>query len=270
MAALARLAGDLPFVQKAFFRNIVAFFVSLSILVKLKIRNNEKINVPKGAFKYLFTRALAGTLGVFGNFYAIDRIPIADAAILNKMSPFFAIVFSLFLLGEKIAPVPFAAVIAAFCGSIFIVKPSVHILDSLPAIAGFLGGAGAGLAYTCVRKLGYMKTTGALVIVFFSTFSCVFALPFIIFNLEPMTLTQVLILIGAGVAATGGQFGITYAYYNAPARDISIYDYTQIIFSSALGFFMFGQIPDVYSIIGYVIIISMAVLVFVYNKRKAL
>ena len=82
-----------------------------------------------------------------------------------------------------------------------------------------------------------------------------------------MTWQQWLILTGAGIAATGGQFGITYAYYYAPARDISIYDYTQILFSALLGYLAFRQIPDAYSLIGYAVIILMAVIVFLYNKK---
>ena len=70
------------------------------------------------------------------------------------------------------------------------------------------------------------------------------------------------------LAAAGGQFGITAAYYHAPAKEISIYDYSQIIFSTILGFFLFGQVPDRYSVLGYVIICAMALWMFVYNKNR--
>ena len=60
---------------------------------------------------------------------------------------------------------------------------------------------------------------------------------------------------------------MTFGYYHAPARDISIFDYSQIIFSAALGYFLFRQIPDLLSWIGYAIIISMAAIVFLYNKK---
>ena len=79
---------------------------------------------------------------------------------------------------------------------------------------------------------------------------------------------QLLMLLGAGLAATGGQFSITAAYFNAPAREISVYDYSQIIFATMLGFVFLGELPDIYSIIGYLIIISMAVLMFLYNNQK--
>lgn len=264
MAALAHLAGDLPFVEKAFFRNVVAVFVTLFILIK----NRTDVRVPKGALKFLVLRGLCGSAGIFGNFYALDRIPIADAAILNKMSPFFAVIFSLFLIGEKIALLPLLATIGAFCGALFVIKPGASALHSLPALAGFLGGMGAGFAYACVRKLGSMKVKGALVIAFFSCFSCALCLPFMAMNFKAPQAWQLLCLLGAGVAGCLGQFGITYAYFFAPARDISIFDYSQIIFSSLLGLLMFNQIPDALSWIGYAVIILMAAIVFVYNRRQ--
>ena len=82
-----------------------------------------------------------------------------------------------------------------------------------------------------------------------------------------MTMLQVLTLLGAGLAAAGGQFSITAAYYHAPAKEISIYDYSQIICSAVLGFVLFQQIPDRYSVLGYVIICAMALWMFFYNRR---
>ena len=73
----------------------------------------------------------------------------------------------------------------------------------------------------------------------------------------------------AGLSAAGGQFTITSAYCYAPAKDVSVYDYSQIIFAAALGFMVFGQIPDLLSWIGYFIIVAMAVLMFVYNKNAS-
>ena len=75
-------------------------------------------------------------------------------------------------------------------------------------------------------------------------------------------------LLLAGLAAAGGQFAITAAYSYAPAREISVYDYSQIIFSAALGFIAFGQIPDYLSFAGYIVICGMAVVMFFYNKGE--
>jgi drug/metabolite transporter (DMT)-like permease len=269
MGMFVHLAGSIPFIQKTFFRNIVALSISFAILIKECRQNKSMFTIPSGSLKYLFLRAAAGSVGIFGNFYAIDRINIADAAILNKMSPFFAVVFSFFLLGEKIATVPLLAICGALGGAMLVVKPSFDFSATLPSLAGFIGGVGAGFAYACVRKMSKMKVNGTIIVVFFSAFSCLLSVPFMILHFSPMTVKQLFILIGSGAAAAGGQLCITTAYYAAPASKISIYDYSQILFSSLMGYFAFGQLPDVLSFCGYVLIIGMAVIVFFYNKKNS-
>ena len=141
MAVFVRLSGDIFFVQKAFFRNIVAFVIALAgILIDIKKHGYQVAVVPKGAFIYLLLRAITGSIGIFGNFYAVDRLVLSDAAILNKMAPIFAIVFSFVLIREKIKPVPLAAIIIAFLGSMLIVKPSFNFSQMIPTLAGFAGG----------------------------------------------------------------------------------------------------------------------------------
>lgn len=270
MAVFVRLSGDINFIQKAFFRNAVAFIISLlGVVGDVKKNGKAAAIIPKGALIYLFLRAITGSVGIFGNFYAVDRLVLSDAAILNKMAPFFAIFFSFILMKEKMKLVPLIALIVAFLGSILIIKPSLDFTQMIPTLAGFAGGVGAGFAYACVRKLSSLKCNGKIIILFFSVFSMLLSLPYMIFNFNPMTWQQVLLLCGAGACAAGGQFTITAAYYHAPASKISIYDYSQIVFSTLLGLVFFGQLPDYLSVIGYIIIILMALLNFFYNKRTS-
>lgn len=264
MNLFVRLSGDLPSIEKSFFRNFVAVFFALAIMVK----NKNKFYWQKGNLKYLLLRAGIGTLGILCNFYAIDNIALADASMLNKMSPFFVILFSFIILKEKLTFVQGSAVIIAFIGSLFIIKPTFQNIDLIPSIVGLIGGICAGFAYTMVRVLGKRGENGAFIVFFFSAFSCITTLPFLILNFVPMEWWQLLCLLGAGLSATGGQFAITSAYYYAPAREISVYDYSQIIFSTLLGLVFFGEMPDMYSFIGYFIICSMAVYTFIYNNRK--
>ncbi len=263
MFAFVRMAGDLPTVQKTFFRNFVALFFAIGVLKKdhIKFRIEGKKNNA-----VIFIRAFAGTLGMLGNFYAIDHLVLSDASMLNKMSPFFVIIFSFIFLKERLTLFQILTVLFAFIGSLFIIKPSFQNVDFFPALVGFLGGMGAGLAYTCVRYLGQHGVNGAIIVAYFSGFSCLFTLPFLIFDFHTMSVTQILCLLGAGAAAAGGQFSITAAYTHAPAREISVYDYSQLIFTTILGYFFFGDIPDSWSFVGYAVIIAMAVLVFLYNN----
>jgi drug/metabolite transporter (DMT)-like permease len=230
------------------------------------LKAKQPIRIGKGNLKYLLIRAGAGTAGMLLNFYAIDHLAISDASILNKLSPFFAIIFSVFVLKEVANRYEWLAVAVAFLGAAFVVKPSFH-LDVIPALAGLLGGCGAGLAYTYVRKLGQRGENGMMIVLFFSAFSTLCTLPYLIFRFTPMTLQQWIFLWLTGAAAAGGQVFITKAYAYAPAKEISVYDFSNVIFSAIWGFLFLGQIPDWLSIIGYVIIIGTAVVKWYVGVR---
>lgn len=265
MSLFVRLSGDIPSIQKSLFRNLVALIFAAVILRKEKI----PFHAGKGNTKYLVLRAVFGTLGIFCNFYAIDHLALSDANMLNKLSPFFAIIFSYFLLKERAAFYQVICVIIAFIGTLFILRPGFDNIVTFPALIGLLGGLGAGAAYTMVRKLSERGVKGPFIVFFFSAFSCCAALPFCILNYTPMEPWQLGYLLLAGLAASGGQFSITAAYAHAPAKEISVYDYSQIIFSSLWGILFLGEFPDWISIVGYLIIFGASLTMFLKNKRTA-
>ena len=120
MSMFIKLAGDLPSFEKAFFRNFVALiFITILMLRSRTSFRPERRNLPA-----LFGRCFFGTLGLLCNFYAIGKLNLPDANMLNKLSPFFAILFSIFLLREKPNLVQVLGVLVAFGGSVCIIKPS--------------------------------------------------------------------------------------------------------------------------------------------------
>ena len=264
MTAFVRLAGDLPFTQKSLFRNLVAVAVAVIVLRREKCGFKwEKGNLP-----LLILRSTCGTLGIFCNYYAIDHLVLGDANILNKMSPFFAILFSLVLLKERANVWQYLSVLAAFGGAMLIIKPGFEGAPFVPSLAGFISGAAAGLAYTFVRKLGARGENSLRIVFYFSLFSTLLTLPFFLVSPVQLTGHQLLMLLLCGCSACVGQFGITQAYLLAPAKEISVYDYSQILFAAGLGYLFFRQIPDGWSMVGYILICGAGVGMFLYNKRR--
>lgn len=262
MSLFIRLSGDVPVMQKCFFRNVVAMLIAMAALIK----SGKPFRIGQGNLKYLLARAIGGTLGLMCNFYAIDHIPISDASILNKLSPFFAVIFSAFVLKEVAGCFEWLAIFVAFSGSLLVVKPSFSI-DTIPALIGMLGGCGAGFAYTFVRKLGQRGENSMIIVLFFSVFSTLVTLPYFIFNYTYMSVTQWIFMILTGAAAAGGQIFITKAYSYAPAREISVYDFSNVLFSAIWGLLFLNQIPDWMSICGYIIIIGISVIKWEYSRR---
>lgn len=260
MSFFIRKAGDLPTMQKGFFRNVVAMFVATVML----LRTEDKFKIKKGSIPSLLMRAICGTIGLICNYYAIDHMNISDANILNKLAPFFAIIMSALILNEYANRFEWSMVIVAFIGALFVVKPTLD-MKCIPAVVAAIGGLGAGTAYTFVRKLGKQGERGPVIVMFFSTFSCIITLPFVIFDYHPMTLMQLIYLLIAGSCAAAGQFTVTQAYTKAPAKDISVFDYSQVLFAAILGFLFLNQIPDIYSIIGYIIIIGAAIIKWIHR-----
>ncbi len=263
MNLFVKLSGDLPSIQKSFFRNIIALLLAVVLLIK----DRKNLHFPKEGIGLLLLRSTFGTLGVLCNFYAVDHLVLSDASMLNKLSPTFTILFSWLLLKEKLRPAQGAAVLIAFLGSLLIIKPTLDFSNFTGSAAGFASGVFAGAAYCMVRALGQKGVHKTIIVAFFSGFSCLVTLPFLFFNFHSMTMQQVLMLIGAGAAAAGGQFTITAAYCQAPAKEISIYNYSQIIFATILGLLFFQEFPDGWSFLGYAVIIFTALWMFWYNNH---
>lgn len=264
MNTFVRLSGDIPSIQKSFFRNFVAMIFAFILLIK----NKDTLKWKEGNLKYLLLRASFGTIGVLCNFYAVDHLVLSDASMLNKMSPFFAIVFSYLILKEKASLVQWSSVVIAFLGSLLIIKPTLSNMDLIPSLIGLVGGLGAGIAYTIVRVLGQRGENKGYIVFFFSTFSCIVTLPYMIFNFTPMSISQIIYLLLSGTCACIAQFSITTAYCYAPAKEVSIYDYSQIIFSAIIGYILFNQVPDILSVVGYIMICCVALVMFIYNNTQ--
>lgn len=263
MSTFVRLAGDLPTFQKAFFRNIVAL-ISVSIYLIIK---KESFLPKKEAILPIMGRAFFGLVGLVLNFIAIDNLNIADAAILNKMSPFFAVIFTAIFLKEKIGKIDVLFLVLAFIGALFVVKPSFNF-SSIYAYLGLISGLSVGIAYTFLRVCGRRGEKGTKIVFWFSAFSSVVLLPLFIISYEKMTAMQFTYMCLAGVSAAMAQFFVTAAYTRAKAKEVSVFDYTQVIFTAVLGFLVLNQIPDVYSFIGYAIIVSVSVIKWIVDSKS--
>lgn len=243
MAASVKLSGDLPTMEKVFFRNLVGFMTSGYLIYKSKESfkgNNTKL---------LLYRSIFGLIGIFFYFYAIDRLPLANAVVLNQMNPFFVLIFSFLFLGEIILKLQVAAIFIALTGVLFIVRPGFDY-TVLPAVIGLLSAVFAAAAYTTVRHLR-LTDSPQTIIFYFTGITTLTAIPFMIFGeFVVPNFFQFLALISVGVFATLAQFFMTHAYRYGEAGDLSIYSYGNTVFSIFIGIILWKELPDLLSFIG--------------------
>ena len=264
MGAMVKLAGDIPLFEKVFYRNLLSLGMAY-IMIKNK---NVSFFGKKENQKYLLSRSLLGLLGVILSFYAINYLVLSDASMLNKISPFFVTLFAVFFLKEKLTKIQIPVLIIVFSGALLIIKPQFNF-SVVPSLAGFLSAMCAGATYTIIRFLRDREKASTIVF-YFSFVSVVVMFPLMMLNYQKPTMIQLLYLIGIGIFAGIAQFALTNAYRYAPASEVSIYDYTSIIFSGLIGFIVWSEVPDFLSIMGSVLIIGAAIFAFIYNGKRSL
>ena len=262
MSVTVKYVTGIPLFEKVFFRNLISLGVAFFMLKKSSApmfgrRENQLALLARSSF---------GLAGVVLNFYAISKLTLADSSMLGKLSPIFVTIMACIFLKEKIDNKQILSIIVTFLGALLVIKPEFS-LEMLPSLAGILSAASAGIAYTLLRYLKD-KESPDTIIFYFSLISVVFTAPFALAEYVQPTFTQLGLLLATGVFASVGQFGITYAYKYAKATEVSIYNYSAIVFGIILGFIFFGEIPDTLSLLGGAIIIAVAFYIFKHNQKK--
>ena len=249
-----RLAGNVPTMEKTLYRNLVSTFVIAGIL----LRSGTSLRLPRESRADMFCRCLFGYSGMVLYLWSIDHMGLADANMLNKTSPFFSVLLSIWILGERPSFRDILCIITAVFGAALVVKPG-RGMASFPALIGLCGGFVAGAAYSYVRKVGIHGVPAPITVLCFNVFSCLVSLPFVLTSDVHARGIQILYLMIVGILAAGVQLSLTKAYSYAPAKEISVFDYSQIIFAALFGFLFWRELPDLLSVAGYVIIIGCAI-----------
>ncbi len=256
-------ASELPLFEQVFVRNSIVVLMMLYSLYKYK--NLDKLKVVKDARLALLVRSFCGFMGIVLFFNAMRSINLADAAALQKCSPFFVMLFSFIILKEKLTKAKVIAITTAFVGVLLIVKPQFNSAV-FPALLALCSAVFSGMAYTMISFMKN-KVHSHVIIFYFGLFSCIICLPLVLFNEIVVTPKLALTMLAIGILGGLGQTFLTSAYKLAVAGEVSIYNYSNIIFSASVGYFIFGEVLDWYSILGIVLIISSGIGVYVFNKE---
>lgn len=259
MAVAVKSTPNIPVVEKIFFRNILGL-----IPIIIRVRRSH-VSLKPNNTKLIILRSTFGLLGIFAYYTALNLLNLADAVILNKLSPFFVLIFSFIFLSESITKKHISALFLAITGAILVIKPSFNY-SILPALIAILSAIFAGAAYTTVRKLS--ETDKPLTIVFyFSLITTLATIPIMIITetfIIP-SITEAFLLTVIALSALIAQLFMTNAYAHAPAGELAIYSYANIIFSIIFGIIFWFEIPDTLSLLGAGLIITGG---YINYKRK--
>lgn len=232
-----------------FFRNIVGLFIFLPFIIKYGTAffKTEKL--------WMHTwRSVIGLMAMYGFFYAIAHLKLSNAMVFSYSSPIFIPLIAWLFLKEKITKTMLIAAMIGLFGVLFVAKPDSGLLNIL-SVVGLCSSFLAAMAFVTVRALTATEPPERIVFYFCFFGSIISAIP-MLFVWRPYTYTELSYLICAGVLANISQIFMSNAYKLAPAGQIGPINYVAIIFAGIWGYFFWHEIPDIYSIIGFILIIT--------------
>lgn len=274
-------ASGYPTGQIVFFRSAFALVpVMLWLGAMRQLSLAFKTGDPAGQVR----RGIIGSVGMFFGFTGLTLLPLPDATAISYAAPLISVVLAATVLGETVRLYRWSAVMVGFCGVIVMLWP--HLSFGAAAAAGPASAAGAQGALFCligaicaafamieVRRLTASDHT-AVIVVYFSllTTFCGFA-SFFAGLFEPAwawqmpSLREGVLLALVGILGGLGQITLTQSFRFAPASVVAPFDYTSMIWALAIGYFLFGDVPEPLILIGAAIVIGAGIFVILRERQ---
>ncbi|WP_151981260.1 DMT family transporter [Acinetobacter guerrae] len=248
MGVLIRLASQtVDNASIVFFRNMVGLFIFLPFIFR------QGISFFKTEKLWMHTwRSIVGLTAMYGFFYAIAHLKLSNAMVFTYSSPIFIPLIAWLFLKEKVTHSMLIAAFLGLIGVIFIAKPDQGIFNQLSVIglsAGFL----AAMAFVTVRALTSTEPPERIVFYFCLFGTLLSAIP-MFWVWRSYTFKELGLLISAGLLANISQLFMSNAYKLAPAGQIGPVNYIAIVFAGIWGYLFWQELPDTYSLIGFIFI----------------
>jgi drug/metabolite transporter (DMT)-like permease len=246
-----------------FFRNLVGLILFLPFIFK---QGTEFVKTEK---LWMHTwRSIVGLAAMYGFFYAIAHLKLSNAMVFTYSSPIFIPLIAWLFLKEKITTAMLCAAVLGFIGVFCVAKPDQGLLNWI-SIIGISSSLLASMAFVTVRALTQTEPPERIVFYFCLIGSLLSVIP-MFWVWRPYQLQELFFLIGAGILANVSQIFMSHAYRLAPAGQIAPVNYVAIIFAGLWGFLLWNEVPDLYSVIGFGIILSAILLCSPLTQRRKL
>ena len=276
MGGFAKVVSQvLPPVEVTFFRNIFGV-----VLVGLAIWK-DPLKQTGGKPLLLLFRGFMGFVALLAYFYIMAHIPLGEAVTYNKTSPIFVAIFAYIFLKEKLHPSALLAIVLGFVGIVLVAQPEGGQFDKYD-ILGIFSGIGAALAYTSIRELRKYYDTRAIVMSFMGVGTVA---PLILMLVTPyVTVSQEFnwmfskfvmpqgiawfYVTAVGIFATISQLLMTKAYELTKAGIVGTISYSNIVFAVIIGVMLGDPIPNFWTILGILLVITSGLLVALVNDNR--
>jgi drug/metabolite transporter (DMT)-like permease len=273
MSALVRDLGQrAPVGEVVFFRGLFAIIPVIAVYAwRGEIRDAIATKSPFGQL----LRGLISATGMYANFGALARIPIADVTAIGFGSPLITVALAALILKERVRVYRWTAVIVGFGGVIVMLLPHLDVgkyavvataattIGSLLALCSAFTNAAAQIQ---TRRLVKTEKTASIVF-YFSVVTAIAGAVTLPFAWYPPSFLEFLEFIALGVLGGVGHIFLTQSYRYATASVIAPFDYSTMIWALMLGYWFFGEVPGALVLIGAAIVIASGLFV-IWRERQ--
>lgn len=250
MAAILKgLVKDLPVFEVAFLRHLFGTMILLPLLLR---PGANPFRTQRFSLHCL--RAVLNIVAILAYFTAVSLVPLAQVTALGFTSPLFACLFAVMVLGEVLRRSRVIGLLLGLAGAVIILRPGFQEISpgAMLALGSALFWAGA---MTCIKSLS--RTDSSVAVVFYAAvLQMPIAFVLTLFVWRTPTLTQLGLMVVIAIIGTLAQLSITQAFREADSTVVLPMDFTKLIWASLLGYFLFGELPDIWAWVGGAVVFS--------------
>lgn len=260
MGVLVKIAGEsIPPAETVLFRAL------LSGLMVAAMAKRDGVSLKGNRTRLLFVRGTMGAAALFLLFFALTKISVGSAILLNQTTPIFMMPMAALFLKERITATHIVLAAIAALGVSLVVKPSAS-MEIWPALMALGSAVFAAIAYILIRKLS--ATEHPLTIVFwFNLVSTLVAIPAALPGFQMPTFETWFVLLGVALFATFGQVLMTHAYRITEAGKLAVVGSTGAIFGAVFDYLLWDHIPDLMTGLGGIVVIVCCTLMQMIGTR---
>jgi len=269
MGALVRFIGErVPLGEQIFARSFFALIPLVAMLVwRKELASSVRTKNPFGHVR----RGLTGVTAMVCMFAALARLPLVDVTAIGFATPLINVALAAVFLGEKVRAFRWSAVAVGFIGVIVMLSPHLFGVErqetgAAGALFAITGAFLTAAAMTQVRHMSTTESTAALVFSFslISTLASLATIPWGWIKPSPV---DSLVLFLTGIVGGMAQIMITESYRHAGASTVAPFSYTSMVWSIAIGFVFFGEVPVPVVLFGAALVIAAGLFV-IFRERS--
>ncbi|RVT96074.1 DMT family transporter [Rhodovarius crocodyli] len=266
-ACVKTLDGAIPLAQVVLFRSVFAMPVMLVLLMREGGLGMLRTGNPMGHF----WRAIWGLVGMVTVYYGYTRLPLANVTALGFTMPLFLTLLSVPLLGEKVGIRRLSAVLVGFGGVLLMLRPWETLGEDWVASAiVLLGAVGWAMAMISIRRMGESGEPGVTIVSWFAIYCTAMSLVVAIPGWVWPTPTQWLLLAGVGAVSGVAQLFMTAAYRSGDTTVVAPFEYSGIIWTTAMGLIFWGEVPDARDAVGMAVLVACGLYIWHRETRLGL